>query len=95
MQNCTLKKIEDVLNEKVRPLLSEHYGNVEIISFEQGILKIRLLGKCSNCPSANLTTEQLIERELTGAIPQIKRVVLIAGVSDDLLDLARSMLAHK
>ncbi|MEM1484129.1 NifU family protein [Oscillospiraceae bacterium PP1C4] len=94
MQNRIEKKIEDVLNEKVRPSLHKHHGDVAVLSFEEGILKIRLLGQCSDCPSSYLTTEQLIEKELIEAIPEVNRVVLVTQVSDQLLDMARSMLRH-
>lgn len=91
-----MNMIEDVLETKVRPSLREHDGDVKVLSYdEQGILKIKLLGRCSNCPSANLTNEELIEKELIEAIPQIKRVILVTGVSDDLINMAKSMLKNR
>ena len=95
MQEQIQKRIEQVLDEKVRPSLHDHGGDVKVLSFEEGILKIRLLGQCSGCPSATITTEQLIGKELTEAIPEVKDVVLVNQVSDDLLDLARKMLSHQ
>ena len=52
-----IEKIEAVLEEKVRPSLLAHEGNVQILEFTDGILKIRLTGQCAGCPSARLTTE--------------------------------------
>jgi Fe-S cluster biogenesis protein NfuA len=92
MQDLFLKKVEKILDEKVRPQLLKHQGGVQIVDFDQGILKVRLLGKCSNCPSANLTTEQLIEKEITEELPDVKQVILVTGVSDELIDMARSIL---
>lgn len=89
-----LEKIEQVLNEKVRVELALHGGNVEVLEFADGVVRVRLLGQCSACPSAYLTTEQLIEAELTRALPAVKQVVLVQQVSEDLLDQARAILSH-
>lgn len=90
-----LEKIEQVLNEKVRPELALHGGDVEVLEFADGTVRVRLLGQCSACPCAYITTEQLIEAELTQALDEVKRVVLLQSVSDDLLDQARAILNHE
>ena len=89
------KLIEEVLDRDVRPELSEHGGDVAIESYKDGILKIRLLGQCSGCPSAQLTTENLIGATLMEAIPQIKDVVLVSGVSRELMDMAKQILMSR
>lgn len=90
-----IEKIEKVLDEYVRPKLFEHYGDLKLVSFEDGILNIKLLGKCSNCPSAKFTVEDVIEVELKKHIPEIKQVVLDESVSDDLLEFAKKILNHE
>ena len=64
------KQIEAVLDEKVRPSLRAHGGELEIDHLEGGVLYIKLLGQCAGCPSADLTNETLIEHELTAALPE-------------------------
>ncbi|HAQ41083.1 MAG TPA: NifU family protein [Clostridiales bacterium] len=88
-------KIELTLDKYVRPKLSEHYGNVEVISYENNILKIKLLGQCGNCPSAKMTVENVIEEELKKHVPEINEVVLVEGVSDELIEFAKKLLKHK
>lgn len=87
-----LKKIEEIIKEYVRPQLLEHEGDVEIVEWNDGILKVRLLGKCSGCPSASVTTEELIAKEIKERIPEVLEVVLVSGVSQGLIDLANQML---
>ena len=87
-----LKLIEQVLDEKVRPQLSLHGGNIQSVSCENGIYRFRLLGRCSGCPSAYLTTESLIKEELLSTIPQLSDVVLVQAVSDSLLEQARQLM---
>ena len=89
-----LDKIEQVLDQRVRPSLRLHGGDIQVISFEGGELRFRFLGHCSGCPSATLTTEQLVEEEVRAALPEVKRVVLVQDVSEDLLAQARALLNH-
>lgn len=90
-----LERIEKVLEERVRPALLAHEGNVQVVGFEDRVLKIRLTGQCSGCPSAQLTTEELIAKEIRDAIPEIKDVVLINEVNPELLEFARKLLNHE
>ena len=87
-----IEKIEQILDEYVRPRLSEHYGNVRIINFKDETLEVRLEGQCSNCPSARFTVEDIVEKEIISRVPEVKRVVLIEGVSDSLLQFAKKIL---
>ena len=88
-----MDKFEKVLNEKVRPQLALHRGDVEIVSYEENILRIRLLGQCSGCPSADFTNETIIEAEVVAALPEyVERVVAIHSVSDELWEQAKRLL---
>lgn len=90
-----VKQIEIVLEEKVRPILLEHDGNVQLISVEDGICRVKLEGKCAGCPSANLTKEEIIGKEIMETIPAIKDVILVQEVSTELLDFAKKILRYK
>lgn len=89
-----LEKIEAVLDEKIRPQLALHGGDLRTVSCEDGVYRFRLLGQCAGCPSADLTTESIIRQELMAAIPELKAVVLEQGVSDDLLSQARALMGR-
>ena len=47
-----LDNIQRILEEDVRPALMAHEGDVELISYESQVVKVKLHGKCSGCPSA-------------------------------------------
>ena len=87
-------RIEEVLEKNVRPQLLSHQGDVEIADYTDGVLKVRLLGKCSGCPSAMLTTEEIIAEEVKSRIPEVKDVILVQEVSQELIDFARKILNH-
>ena len=87
------KCIEAVLDEKVRPSLRAHGGEIEIDHLEDGVLYVKLLGQCAGCPSADLTNETLVEAELVKALPElVKKVSVIQTVSDELWEQAKRLL---
>ncbi|WP_296828196.1 NifU family protein [uncultured Megasphaera sp.] len=91
--NASIKsKIETVLEKEIRPILAEHQGDVEIVDYQNRILRIRLTGKCSGCPSAQLTTEELIGAKIRESIDDIQDIILVTGVSDDLIAQAKDIL---
>ena len=87
-----LRQIEDILDAQIRPVLAVHQGNIAVDSLSGDVLRVRMLGGCNNCPSATFEVEQLVADAVKTALPRIKSVVLVTGVSDELLDTARMLL---
>ena len=91
--NEDMKRIEAVLDEKGRPALRAHGGEIETDRLENGVLYVKLLGQCAGCPSADLTNETLVEAELKAALPElVEKVAVIQTVSDELWEQARRLL---
>ena len=67
------EKVEAAI-DKVRPMLQADGGDVELISVENGIVKVRLKGACAGCPMSQMTLKNGIERVLKQQIPEIKSV---------------------
>lgn len=88
-------EIEKVLDEEVRPKLLLHQGDVEIVAWKGEILQVRLTGHCAGCPSAMLTTEEIIETAVTKRIPEIRKVVLVNEVSEELIEMAKSLMGRR
>ena len=62
--------------ENVRPNLQADGGDVEFVSVdEEGIVSVRLTGKCGHCPMSHMTLKMGIENYLKKEIPQVKEVV--------------------
>lgn len=88
-----LNRIETVLDEKVRPALRAHGGDITVDQLEDGVLYVKLLGQCAGCPSADLTNETIVEAELTAALPElVRKVAVIQTVSDELWEQAKKLL---
>jgi len=68
---------EEILKalESIRPFLQADNGDVELVEVsEDGIVKVRFIGDCENCPMSTMTLRAGIERALLQAIPQIRRI---------------------
>ena len=60
--------------DKIRPMLQRDGGDVELVDFEEGIVKVRLQGACAGCPMSQMTIKNGIERLLKEQIPEVKSV---------------------
>ena len=88
-----LERIEAVLDEKVRPALRAHGGEIEVDHLEGKPLYVKLLGECAGCPSADLTNETIVEAELVQALPElVQKVSVVQTVSDELWEQAKRLL---
>jgi len=96
MTATALERVEQVLDEKVRPLLGLHGGGVSLIGLTaDGVLSVEFHGECVGCPAADVSLRYLVKDELMTALPDVVRdVVLIGGVSDDLIALARRLMVR-
>ena len=69
------EQIQEVL-ESIRPALRSDGGDVEYIDFdaEEGVLQLRFLGACGDCPISDVTLRQGIERRILTAVPEVREV---------------------
>ncbi|WP_067841635.1 NifU family protein [Amphibacillus sediminis] len=67
------QQVQEVLN-KLRPFLLRDGGDVELIEVEDGIVRLRLMGACGNCPSSTITLKAGIERALVAEVPGVREI---------------------
>lgn len=67
------ENIEKAL-EKVRKGLQQDGGDLELVSVEDGVVKVRLKGACAGCPMSQMTLANFVEREIKKVAPEVKRV---------------------
>ncbi len=72
-ENKMREKVEKALKD-IRPSLQADGGDVELVSVENGIVKVRLTGACAGCPMSQMTLKQGIESHIKKVIPEIVRV---------------------
>ncbi len=68
-------KIQQILNDYVRPAVEQDGGAITYRSFEEGIVTVELRGSCSGCPSSTITLKSGIQSLLQRMVPEVKEVV--------------------
>ena len=71
-----LTEIEKALDE-IRPFLQSDGGNIEFVSLENNIVKVRLLGNCIGCSVNQMTLKNGVEMTIKKYVPTIKEVVSV------------------
>jgi len=71
------KRIIAVLDEYVRPAVENDGGAITFDSFKEGVVKVRLQGACSGCPSSTVTLKNGIENLLKRMVPEVQEVVAV------------------
>lgn len=88
-----MKRVEEILAQKVRPVLNAHNGDIELLEVTpDGYVKVKLTGACSACPGAQQTLSEVVEAALKEACPEIKGVIPVFQVSNDLIQAALKLL---
>ncbi|MBN1843207.1 MAG: NifU family protein [Deltaproteobacteria bacterium] len=60
--------------DKIRPMLQADGGDVELVSVDNGVVKVRLQGACKGCPMSQMTLKNGIEKFLKKEVPEVDRV---------------------
>ncbi len=71
------ERVEQVIN-RIRPAVQMDGGDIELVDVVNGMVKIRLVGSCSGCPSSTMTLKMGIERAIRAEVPEITGVEAIS-----------------
>lgn len=74
-----LKKLQNLFNKRIRPILQADGGDIEIISLKGKILTVRLTGVCGSCPYGLMTLQYGVQANIDEAFPKEKIVVQLAS----------------
>lgn len=69
-----IKEIKQLITDKIRPTIQEDGGDLEFVSFEDNIVRVRLQGACTSCPSSVVTLKNGIRNMLQYHIPEVEDV---------------------
>lgn len=58
----------------VMPYLESHGGSVGLVGVEDGVVRLRMEGSCSGCPSSAMTLKLAIEDAILKAAPDVEEV---------------------
>ena len=68
-------KIQQILNDYVRPAVEQDGGAISYRSFNEGVVTVELRGSCSGCPSSTITLKSGIENLLKRMVPEVTEVI--------------------
>ncbi len=75
-----INKVEDALAQ-VRPFLENDGGDIRLIEItDDFVVKVKLLGACSDCQVSIMTLKAGVEQSIKKAVPQVKEVVDIDNI---------------
>lgn len=67
------ERVREALAE-VRPYLDSHGGDVELLGVDDGIVRLRMQGSCSGCPSSAMTLKLAIEDAIRKHAPEVAQI---------------------
>lgn len=69
--------IKELLETRIRPTVQQDGGDIAFRGFdpETGIVKLKMMGSCSGCPSSSMTLKSGIENMLMHYIPEVRSVI--------------------
>ena len=60
--------------DQIRPNLQADGGDVELVSVDDAVVKVRLQGACKGCPMSQMTLKNGIEKFVKERVPEVDRV---------------------
>uniref|UniRef100_A0A182N059 XK-related protein n=1 Tax=Anopheles dirus TaxID=7168 RepID=A0A182N059_9DIPT len=76
----TVQMIKELLDTRIRPTVQEDGGDIIFMGFDDGVVKLKMQGSCSSCPSSIVTLKNGVQNMLQFYIPE---VVSVEQVTDE------------
>ena len=84
-----LEKVKEVIEQEVRPALAMEGGNIELVSVDDGVVKVKLSGACAGCPMSQYTLVNFVEATLKDKIPEVKGVIAVDDAKERFIEMLR------
>lgn len=59
---------------EIKPKLQADGGDIELVDFKDGVVKVRLKGACGSCPMAQVTLTNFVQKILVEKVKGVKSV---------------------
>lgn len=87
--------IKELLDTRIRPTVQEDGGDVIFKGFEDGTVKLKLVGSCTGCPSSTVTLKNGIQNMLQFYVPEVDSVEQVEDEVDEINAKVFSELERK
>lgn len=75
-----VEQIKEIIDDRVRPGVSQDGGDIIFIAFKKGIVYMKLEGACSGCPSSSITLKSGIKNILQYYIKEVLDVIDVMDI---------------
>lgn len=82
----TVQMIKELLDTRIRPTVQEDGGDIVFVAFEEGVVKLKMQGSCSSCPSSIVTLKNGVQNMLQFYIPEVLEVVQVKDEAEKTAD---------
>ena len=95
--NEVVELIKELLDSRIRPTVQEDGGDILYKGFdtETGIVKLKLQGSCTNCPSSSITLKNGVQNMMQFYIPEVTGIEEVTDEMDELSDKEFQKLEEK
>ncbi|XP_077301180.1 NFU1 iron-sulfur cluster scaffold homolog, mitochondrial-like [Arctopsyche grandis] len=77
-----VQMIKELLDTRIRPTVQEDGGDVLFVDFKDGIVRLKMQGSCSSCPSSIVTLKNGVQNMMQFYIPEVLSVEQIEDEAD-------------
>ncbi|KAK4873663.1 hypothetical protein RN001_013023 [Aquatica leii] len=81
-----VQMIKELLDTRIRPTVQEDGGDIIFMGYDDGIVKLKMQGSCSSCPSSIVTLKNGVQNMLQFYIPEIVAVEQVMEPHDTISD---------
>ncbi|XP_052262823.1 NFU1 iron-sulfur cluster scaffold homolog, mitochondrial-like isoform X2 [Dreissena polymorpha] len=78
----TVVMIKELLDTRIRPTVQEDGGDIVFMGYEDGVVKLKMQGSCTGCPSSTVTLKNGIQNMLQFYVPEITEVIQVEDEAD-------------
>jgi len=79
----TVAMIKELLDTRIRPTVQEDGGDIVYMGFDDGVVKLKMQGSCTSCPSSIVTLKNGVQNMLQFYIPEVVAVEQIFDEADE------------
>ncbi len=70
-------RIRTILEAEIAPYVERDGGEIDLVSFKDGVVEVALRGACVGCPSSTVTLKMGVEARLREEIPEVLSVIAV------------------
>jgi Fe-S cluster biogenesis protein NfuA len=72
-----LEQVKEVIDKELKLLLAMQGGDIELVSVENGVVRVRLCSACACCSTSQALLVNFVETILKDRIPEVEEVIVV------------------